>query len=410
MKAELLDKFFNKCVYAISFFLFSGFYAVLALAITFFGSAGSRLVTVPMRLLTTTLMLVVIALTFLKKRESQQKQQVVNFVFLLFWSFYFLKVFWHWNSGEPLRSAWFEYIFYAINFVILPFYMFGRISFAKHKKTIIDALIFSGFAMGLTTLYLYKDILMAGVSRINLYIYQNPDFESLSPLSLSYASVLTIVLCVYQLLYKNRKSKTYRIYLLLTIGLSLVMFLLGASRGSLLGLAVSILYMVLHSNYKMKIKWVILVIGFIPIFIWSVAVSGSSIIERTTSAIGGGSTGREELWSNAFSEFISNPIVGGRIEIGFYPHNMILEILMATGLIGLLIISILFVKGFIRISYLPKLDSDYLWVAIIFLQGFCQYFFSAALYQSTLVFFPLGIILAAQGKKKHEKMDREIKL
>lgn len=399
-KIALKDKFLHTCVYAISFFIYSGFYAVLALGISLFGSGASRFVTVPVRLLTTGLMIIVIALSFYTKNENTRRSyQVTNFIFLIFWMLYVLKLFWHFNSGEPLRLAWFEYVFYAFNFVILPFFMFGRISFHKYKKTIIDALIFSGFAMGLTTTYLYREILSAGIARIELYIYQNPDLETLSPLALSYASVLTIMLCVYQLLYLKEKTKLYLIYLLATIALSLVMFLLGASRGSVLALAVSLAFMVYHSNYKIKAKIGLLVLAMIPIFIWSVAASGSAVFERTTKSVSSGSTGREELWSDAWNEFLAHPILGGRIEIGFYPHNIILEILMATGIIGLLVISILLVKGFVKTLYLPKFDMNFLWVGIIFLQGFCQLSFSSSLYQATLVFFPLGILFSRYIKK-----------
>ncbi|WP_289040659.1 O-antigen ligase family protein [uncultured Zobellia sp.] len=401
-KATLKNNFLNSCVYAISFFIYSGFYAILALSISFFGSGASRFVTIPVRLLTTVLMIVIIALTF-RERNKKTGKKLTDFVFLFFWSFYVLKLFWHFSGDAPLRLFWLEYIFYSLNFVILPFFMFGSISFEKYKKTIIDALIFSGFAMGITTTYLYREILSAGIARIELYIYQNPDLETLSPLALSYASVLTIMLCVYKLLYVQKKTKLYLIYLLCTIGVSLIMFLLGASRGSVLALGVSLVYIVYHSNYKVKAKIGLLVLAMIPIFIWSVAASGSAVFERTTKSVSSGSTGREDLWADAWNEFLANPIFGGRIEIGFYPHNIILEILMATGVIGLTIVSILFVKGFIKTINLPKIDIDFLWVGIIFLQGFCQLSFSAALYQATLVFFPLGILLSSYFRKVNPK-------
>lgn len=402
----MLDKFLKYSIFTISFFLYSGFYAVLALAISILGTDGSRFVSVPVRLITTALMILVIIVSFLyQKKEGKTKNknlQIINLIFFLFWALYFLKILWHLNTGMPLRLGWFEYFLYAINFGVLPFYMFGLISFKKYKSTILNALILSGFLMGLTTLYLYKDILAAGVGRLHLYVYQNPALETLSPLALSYASVLTIMLCLYKLLYIKKKSKIIIAYLYITIGLSLVMFLLGASRGSVLALVLSVSYLIFHSDYKMKMKILLLVLASIPIFIYSVAASGSAVFERTTNSIDSGSTGREKLWADAGNEFIANPFLGGRIEIGYYPHNLFLEILMATGLLGFILIAILLVQGFIKIYILPKYNISFLWVGVIFLQGLCQSMFSGSLYTSTLVFFPFGILLSNYVKRKKQ--------
>ncbi|MFK7813538.1 MAG: O-antigen ligase family protein [Maribacter sp.] len=405
-KMPFVDKFLNTCVYTVSFFLYSGFYAVLALGITIFGSDASRIVSVPIRLLTSILMIIVIIFTLFfqkTKTRSNKKSLIIGFIFTLFWALYFVKILVHQNSPSVLRLEWFEYAFYAVNFVIFPFVMYSRIPFDKYKNTILNSVLFSGFVMGLTCLYLYREILSAGIARIELYVYLNPELETLSPLALSYASVLTIMLCVYKLLFKKNLSKLYLVYIIVTMGLSLVMFLLGASRGSVLALAVSIMYLVYQSDFKSKVKIGTLILFMIPIFIWSVAASGSGVVDRTSNSIGSGNTGREKLWQDAWLEFNNHVFLGGRIEIGFYPHNIILEILMATGLLGLFIISILFVLGFFKIINLPKIDTNYIWVAIIFLQGFCQYSFSAALYQSTLIFFPLAIILAEYRKPERTK-------
>tara|TARA_R110002050_G_scaffold69630_2_gene150686 strand:+ start:17686 stop:18906 length:1221 start_codon:yes stop_codon:yes gene_type:complete len=391
-KGMTKNTFLNRCIFIVSFFTFSGFYAILAITISLLGSSATRLITVPVRLLTTILMVSVIFYSYKKGKQFSKKEKIIKMLFFLFWSLYIIKLLWHHSQGYHLRLNWIEYLFYALNFCILPFFMYMSISFETYKKTILDALIFSGFLMGLTTLYLYKDIITSGIGRISLIIYQNPDMETLNPLMLSYASILGIMLCFYEILYNKSKTKWYTIYLWATIGLSVVMFLLGASRGSVLALFISILYLSYQADAKIKVRILGLILVLTPVLIWAVAASGSAVFERTSNSFDSGQTGRESLWMTAWNEFTNYPILGGRIEIGFYPHNIFIETLMATGILGFLILITILLKSLNRAIVLPKIDSNFIWVAIILIQGVCQHSFTGALYSSILVFFPMGLL------------------
>ncbi|RKN76946.1 O-antigen ligase family protein [Ulvibacterium marinum] len=390
-----MDKFISYCLALVSFFMYSGFHAIIALTIAFLGADASRLVSIPIRLLTTAGMIIIIAYWWFHKKRVF-KGNIFYLLFICFWMFYFIKVLWHFSNGHPLRLSWAEYIFYALNFCILPFLAFSYIPFDKYKKTIIRSMIFSGFLMGIATVYLYKDILGSGIGRISLARYSNPGLETLNPLSLSYASVLTIMLCVYELLYNQSKNKLYTVYMYVTISLSFVMFLLGASRGSVLALLISIAFLVYSSPRKIKMKSYALIAFSVPFLLWGVAKTGSEVFSRSAGSLKSGSTGREKLWMDAWNEFSNFPFVGGRIEIGYYPHNFILEVMMAMGVVGLLIFLPLLFSGLKKTISLPKVDKNYIWVSILLLQGVCQYLFSASLYMSTLFFFPLGILFQTE--------------
>ncbi|WP_340833794.1 O-antigen ligase family protein [Polaribacter sejongensis] len=270
--------------------------------------------------------------------------------------------------------------------------MFSSINFSDFKKNILKSFIFSGFLMGLISLYLYKDMLAAGIGRISMAKYEGFDESTLNPLALSYGGALSLMLCIFEIVFNKYKTRIYKVYLYLTITLSLMMFFLGASRGSLIAIVFSLPLFVLYGSVKNKFKFLAAFILSIPILIWGAIKTGSSIFARTVETAETGDNNRSIIWNQALSEFFNYPIFGGGIEFGIYPHNFILEILMATGILGLLLILPVFYGGFKRMNRLIKVDKDYIWVYIIFIQGFVQHSFTGALYFSVLLFLPLGII------------------
>lgn len=380
----------------LSFFVFSGYYAVLALLIFLGLIDATRIVTIPLRLLTTIIMLYMLKQVFFK--YSNKKLDLISIVFIIFWFIYFIKILLHFNNTFKLNRGWMEYAFYAVNFCILPFLTFSRINFKVYKKHILNALIFSGFLMGSLSLFLYKSIILAGVGRISMAKYSGIEDETLSPIALSYAGALTMMLCFYELIYNKNKKFVYKIYLYATIVLSTLMFFLGSSRGSIVAIVLTLPLFILYGSGKNKFKFILSFLISVPLLIYGASKSGSSIFERTSSTLESGDFGRGQLWVDAWNEFLNFPLLGGRIEIGFYPHNFILEILMATGILGLVLIGYIIIKGFINVFQKSFIDKDYIWVFILLIQGFVQYSFSGALYFAVLLFFPLGLSYTKTSK------------
>ncbi|MDV7187797.1 O-antigen ligase family protein [Lutibacter sp. TH_r2] len=384
----------NRIIYLVTFFIYSGYYAFLAIVFALGMTNSSRWVTIPLRMVTTFLMLYVI-LRIVSKVKLDYYKKWILIVFCSFWLFYVLKVLLNQNVNVPLSRNWYEYIFYALNFSILPFIMFMLIDFKKYSKTILNSLIFSGFVMGLVTLILYRKILSNGVGRINLAKYADFEPQTLNPLALSYAGSLTIVLCLYVLLYKKPTSQKYRLYIYSTIILAAIMFFLGASRGSVIALILSVPVLFYFGNIKKKSRFIFITIISIPLLIWGALETGSSVFERTLKTTQGYRiSARQELWSEAWYEFLAHPIFGGRIEIGVYPHNFILETLMATGVVGFILLLMVLIPSFKRAFKLSNLDHNYIWVFIVLIQGFVQHSFTAAIYFSVLLFFPMGLLFS----------------
>lgn len=382
----------KRIVYLITFLTFNGYYAILALTIAAGMMDVTRFVTIPLRLGSSFLMIYSICKNF-----KNFKYKYINLLFILFWLLYLFKVLYHYNEGYSLFRTPLEYVLYAINFSVLPFLFYSSINFKQYKTTIVSALISSGFVLGLVCFFLYGEYLGSDVGRLGT---GDTDGEVLGPLALSYGSVITIAMCFFQLFFVKNLKKMYSIYLFVSIVLSFIMFLLGASRGSVLAIVISMIVMVVYGNTKTKLKFSIITLVLTPVVIWSVISSGSIVFSRTESTFESGDIGRVTLWNDAFNEFLNYPLLGNRIEIGFYPHNFILETGMALGIIGLILLFIILIYGLFLIYKKIRIDNDYIWVLMLFLQGFAQHSFTGAIYFSVMLFFPLGLMYSVCDNKE----------
>ncbi len=130
----------------------------------------------------------------------------------------------------------------------------------------------------------------------------------------------------------------------------------------------------------------------------------------------GDASGRQQLWSMAYEEFKHHPFFGGRVEVsGIYPHNVFLELLMATGIFGFLLFLIILFKSFIRGIRAIKYDKIYMIPFLILINGITQHLFSGSIYDAILLFIPMGMIYSSyiipeKYRFINFKHDREVKI
>lgn len=389
----------NILVGYLSFFIYPGYYAGLALLFFTGFISSSRLYSIPLRVS------LIFVMLFVMKKSLHAIRKDFNYFLVFFFSFFYILKIIHSENMPlhflPLSKLWIEYCFYFISFCIMPFITFSMISFKKYNNIILKSIIFSGLIMGLVSFFMYKELLTQGIGRISMAIHENPDMEStISPLALAYGGILTVSLCLYRLIFEINNSIKTKLYLYLCILVSFLMFFLGSTRGSLVVLVFVIPTLIYFGNVKNKMKISALIIIAIPLIIYGAEKTGSSIFLRTAEAINSGdSSGREVLWAQAYEEFLMNPILGGRIEVsGIYPHNVILELLMSTGIVGFLIFMYLFIKSLNNGIKYSLINKSYLIPLVILINGFVQHLFTSSLWSAILIFMPMGILLSNQNK------------
>ncbi len=382
----------RKIISFISFFLFSGYYFILILVFSLGLKNYSRYITVPLRLILCFLMI------YLIFRLKKKWNKFVR-LFILFSIIYISKIFYTeiiiTDEGFLSRS-WYIYILYYLSFSFLPLITFYSINFSKYYKNILNTILASGLLLNIFAIYFYIDIIFYGVGRLNLAKYNGFLIDTLNPLSLGYSGALLITLSLNELLNNRNKIVRSNIYLLILIVTSLILFFLSSSRGPLIAILVSIILILKISNLKGKINALILILLSIPVVVHLIKFTGSNIIERILASIIKGDTSeRWELYNEALNEFIKNPFLGGRIEIsGIYPHNLFLEILMGTGILGLILFLPLIIVSFKLGFRIVKMNPEYAFLMIVLINGFIQYMFSGSIYGAILLFAPMGIILS----------------
>lgn len=91
--------------------------------------------------------------------------------------------------------------------------------------------------------------------------------------------------------------------------------------------------------------------------------------------------GRGSLWKVAMKAFSDNPLLGHGIgsvfyEVGHYSHNFFIDVLVETGLVGLVVFVIILIRSFLKLWHFAKMNiSDSLWL-MIFTASFVNGLFS----------------------------------
>lgn len=162
--------------------------------------------------------------------------------------------------------------------------------------------------------------------------------------------------------------------------------IMGGGRGAMVYMVI-VSAIILYEMYKIgrvnRSYITIIVIGVIAAFIFISAklhVFESVGFARVANNISSDDT-RAELYRLAIDSFWESPLIGHGVgsvwwEVGFYSHNMIFDILVETGIIGLIILLIVGLKLYKRMFALCKYDSSYFFLMLMFVKATLNGMFS----------------------------------
>lgn len=387
----------NRIIEFVTFFSFAGFYLGIELLLSINMAEYTRYYAIPIRLMLCGFMVFYI-LFYSKLNVVKNHKRIPYEAFLyLFWIIYIFKALYYMlDPSIYFGKGKSEYIFYTIAFCVLPFSFYSRVNLDKFGSRIVDILILAGGCLGILSFYLYFDIIISGrIARLNQAHYMGFEVGTINPLMLAYAGATTVGLVMFRMLYYSSLSLIRNIYYGTTLCFSGIMLLLGASRGSLVALLVTFFIFYIFGNTNIRKKFIVIFVVSAPLLVWGAVKVGSSLFNRTATTIDQSVTenSRFEYWEQAIEEFVISPILGGRIEVGgIYPHNFVIEILMATGFIGFLCFVIPFIKAVQKGISLAKKNNNYVWLLVLLAQGFVHYSFSEGLYYAIQLFIPMGMI------------------
>ena len=228
--------------------------------------------------------------------------------------------------------------------------------------------------------------------------------EVLNPTALGYYSASGIILIFSKIITSKEKiSLNFNsCKLAIFLFLNLIVLLLSASRGPFLGLVLVLSIQVFPKFSVLRKNIFPILIGILTLLalLLRFDIITSMFLGRFTNIdFGEGNLLDGELrfilWNYAFQYFLNNPILGihTTTDIG-YPHNIFIEILMSTGLVGGVIFAIIYFRTLKKILLLSKLNSPFIWPGLLFILHSIVGFFAGSIYSSRYLWWSLGILIS----------------
>ncbi|MFN3272760.1 MAG: O-antigen ligase family protein [Cloacibacterium caeni] len=328
---------------------------------------NSRLFSIPFRFFIFFFSLIIIIRNF----KFEKLKNISILAFIAFWFFYILKLNYSLQNDfytDTFLSKVDEVHIRILAIVVFPSLAFMMIDYSKINFEAIFKAYFSILLVMLSLNLLYG-LLMP---------YQNFELKfifSMYYISYGHLGTLLAIISFYFLFFKiNFLSKYFYYY---GFFLGILTIIVSTARSPFLALAVVLLYLImLNKKLKPILIFLGILFGIILLFYLYNMLGFTQItfINRTNNWIFFGDTSvRTPLFKKAIEIFKDHPFLGGRVlfEDGFYPHNIFLELLMATGLIGIILY---FLKFFYVIKNLKIFFNPVHVNANIFFMLFIQYF------------------------------------
>lgn len=216
--------------------------------------------------------------------------------------------------------------------------------------------------------------------------------EKLDPISVSLTGAIVMLVAVAQAFSPAAKfSSVGRGLLLMLAGGGLLIMLLGNSKGPTIAAAVALLAFALVplTPKRAVIGGVLAVVLAVIAFNMQSTLKmdyGIDVAERFQGADTSESVeSRRMMFASAWQVFQNSPIMGGPVMepiTGYYPHNTMLEALMATGFLGGLAYLVCLVLALIACARALHARRGHEWIALVCLVELVTFQFSGSHYAS----------------------------
>lgn len=334
-----------------------------------------------------------------RRNKSSGRLSMALSVFLLFWGMYTTRMVHDalWDPRPMFRPYW-EYFVYGIGSCLIPALSLMR----RSTVAIIGKSAFwpTFMVVGASCLFAVieqREVIGTSFGRV----YGN---EHLSPITLGHTGVMLVFLSLYGLFGLGHASRFSLLACLVALPIGLATIAIGGSRGpgvALVGLVGMLLLMLAKRR-----RWsgFVVVAGSVAI-LGSVSVSlldaiGSGLLDRfatTSGRIDADTETRILIWRNGLTQFLDSPLLGSGLEeevFRSYPHNLILEAAMATGVVGLMlfvIISGMALRRAVRLVYQGA--PSMAWLGFLMVHQFILAMFSGAIYGRPEFWCMVGLMI-----------------
>ena len=359
--------------------------------------SGTRSITMPLRVVI--VLLLFVGYFGLRNRKHPSLTDRYNLTFLIFAAMYTLRILIE-SFADPtlyvLHRSPTEIFLSFVSFVLLPFLLVNRLNLAEIEIVKITNYVLIGLLLfAIFSTIAHSDQIGSGVRSEIIF----GDENLLSPLILSYSGSLGIGIGMTTVL-REKRPNFWAFTGLITCVASIFPFFLGGSRGAIISLALPILLLVVLMSRRQAI--IALVASSIMILFIALAsiYLGSELFERllnTRERIGAeaGAETRVLLWRSSIEQFQGSPIFGDSLEnlaFNFYPHNIFLEVMISTGLLGLIPFVTLIFMALFKCFSIMKYRPNHAGIVFMLVNSLIQSLFSGALYSASWLAISLALV------------------
>jgi O-antigen ligase len=324
------------------------------------------------------------------------------YALILFWGLYLIRLVSDTLlSGKELSQEPYVYWAWAVGGCIVP--MIGllvanRYSYYDDLYRLCYALFFvSAVLVALKAHTTATDSLghLVETGRLNL--------SKLNPVSLGYLGLSLLNLSIWPILYSKRIGTLWHIHRIIAFLVGLYLMLASNSRGPFICFALMIMFFVMvtgqKSAFRMSGKLILLAAFALPPLLYFHAGLTHDISQRVSAGFNGGDesiTLRFQSYSGAISQFASSPFFGSGLEESTtlcYPHNVILESFMATGIIGGMLFIFIVLSGMYASVRILRSKSVHGWIAMLFIQNFIAAQFAGSIWESTTMWIMYVLLI-----------------
>ena len=343
---------------------------------SFLSIAGLGDVSLPSVVLRVTVALLSVVGLLLMRDSVRMPRSSVMAAFALFWTMYAIRVIADGYFSDvrlPISAP--TLLVYLATFSVAPA-LFGFAGLdARGSRTAFRLLI----VFGLLTLALVtvdaRTLLFSlqdeGVTRFTL--------EKLDPISVSTVGGTLVLLGFCGVFSVRGLAPVRRLGFAALVVMGVVVLVFGSSRGPTTATLVGLLAFALLTLSPRRSLFMLAALGAIGAVAYQAYRFGSvqfgfDLVERLRAGldeVGGGDFNRQVLWTNAWAQFVENPVFGdsiGESSTGYYPHNLTIEALMSTGLVGTTAYLYLVLRAVFAAMSLLVRKEGHEWLALLFIQ------------------------------------------
>lgn len=354
----------------------------------------SQAVTIPYRAL---ILLLSFCLILFKFKKKPVKSNLSLFLFFTFWGILILRMIYDIILMGKVEISITIQIWLYVFGIIIPFmisivYSYEFIDLNRALKWLVIIITIC------LTISTYTNGHLIGANAL-LKEERQLGNASLNSISFGHLGGTALIISLFLMLTKNL-GFVYKFLLFCIATLGLYNLIKAGSRGPILSIVVVLFVWSFLSSRNRLIAYLKILVLSITLYIFFESFLGyigdiSPLLEERLrlTIYEGNSSNRDDLFYLGWSAFLESPIFGSQFAIFnymisgdfIYVHNIILEALMSTGILGgAMLLVVLSRCVYVSVGMITKRHNDY-WVALLFIQNLIGALLSGSVYYDTLL-------------------------